>query len=248
MATTSNIEWTEVTWNPVTGCNKISAGCKHCYAATMAKRLHAMNNPRYINEFKVTLHNDLISTPLKWKKPRRIFVNSMSDLFHKDVPIDFIRSVFETMEKAHWHTFQILTKRSDRLLELSNQLPWPQNVWQGVSVEDSKVLHRIDDLRNVPAQIRFLSVEPLIGPIDQLNLQGIHWVIVGGESGPGARPMDPEWVRTIRDQCISDNVAFFFKQWGGVQKHRNGRVLDGRLWSEYPNILADINVKKNKLD
>lgn len=241
MATTTNIEWTEATWNPVTGCNKISAGCKHCYAATMAKRLHAMKNPRYENEFKVTLHHDLLTAPLKWKKPRRIFVNSMSDLFHKDVPIDFIKAVFETMVKAHWHTFQILTKRSDRLLELSNQLPWPPNVWQGVSVEDSKVIHRVEDLRNVPAQIRFLSVEPLIGPIEHMNLHGIHWVIVGGESGPGARPMDPEWVRTIRDQCVIDNVAFFFKQWGGVQKHRNGRELDGRFWDEYPNVFEEVN-------
>ncbi|MBB6732807.1 DUF5131 family protein [Cohnella zeiphila] len=234
MATMSSIEWTEATWNPVTGCTKISAGCKNCYAATMAKRLHAMGNIRYKNGFNVTLHHDLLNLPLKWKTPRRIFVNSMSDLFHKDVPLEFIQTVFATMENAHWHTFQILTKRSDRLLELSNQLRWPENVWQGVSVEDSRVVNRIDDLRHVPAQIRFLSVEPLIGPIGDMDLRGIHWVIVGGESGPHARPMDPEWVRTIRDQCINENVAFFFKQWGGVQKHRTGRELDGRTWDEYP--------------
>ncbi|MCZ8514983.1 phage Gp37/Gp68 family protein [Paenibacillus filicis] len=234
MATMSSIEWTEATWNPVTGCTKISEGCRNCYAAKMAKRLHAMRNPRYINEFNVTLHQDLIDLPLTWKSPRRIFVNSMSDLFHKDVPIEFIKAVFQTMEKAHWHTFQILTKRSDRLLELSQDLPWPSNVWQGVSVEDNRVLHRIDDLRRVPAKIRFLSVEPLIGPIQHMNLNNIHWVIVGGESGPGARPMAPEWVQTIRDQCVHDGVAFFFKQWGGVQKHRTGRELNGRTWDEYP--------------
>lgn len=234
MATLSNIEWTESTWNPVTGCTKISAGCKNCYAATMAKRLHAMGNRRYKNGFNLTLHHDLIELPLKWKKPRRIFVNSMSDLFHKDVPLDFIKSIFKTMNKAHWHSFQILTKRSDRLLELSPDLPWSDNIWQGVSVEDERVVHRINDLRNVPAKIRFLSLEPLIGPLDNLNLQGIHWVIVGGESGPGARPIKVDWVRSIRDQCLEQDVAFFFKQWGGVQKHRTGRILDDRTWDEYP--------------
>jgi len=236
MATISSIEWTEATWNPVTGCTKISEGCRNCYAAKMAKRLNAMHNPRYINGFNVTLHEDLINLPLTWKKPRRIFVNSMSDLFHKDVPLEFIQAVFQTMQEAHWHTFQILTKRSDRLLELSKQLPWPPNVWQGVSVEDSRVLHRIEHLKQVPAQIRFLSVEPLIGPLDNLNLTNIHWVIVGGESGPGARPMGLEWVRSIRDQCVDEKVAFFFKQWGGVQKHRTGRLLDGRTWDEFPYI------------
>ena len=236
MATKSTIEWTEATWNPVTGCTKISDGCKNCYAALMAKRLHAMGNVRYQNEFKVTLHPDLVDLPLKWKRPRQIFVNSMSDMFHKDIPFDFIQSVFNTMEKAHWHTFQILTKRSDRLIEVCNQLQWPDNVWQGVSVENVKVLHRIDHLREVPAHVRFLSIEPLIGPLENLNLEGIHWVIVGGESGPRARPMNEEWVRSIRDQCIEQNVAFFFKQWGGVQKHRHGRELDGRTWDEFPPI------------
>ncbi|MDI3328846.1 MAG: phage Gp37/Gp68 family protein [Alicyclobacillaceae bacterium] len=235
MAAMSSIEWTEATWNPVTGCTKISEGCRHCYAATMAKRLHAMNNPRYKNGFKVTMHHDLVDLPLKWKKPRRIFVNSMSDLFHKDVPFEFIQKIFRTMQLAHWHTFQILTKRSDRLLELSSELPWPNNVWQGVSVENEKVIYRIDHLRQVPAKIRFLSLEPLIGPLDNLDLRGIHWVIVGGESGPGARPMKKEWVESIRDQCIKQQVAFFFKQWGGVQKHRTGRILDGRTWDEYPD-------------
>lgn len=242
MATMSSIEWTESTWNPVTGCTKISEGCRNCYAARMAKRLNAMGNPRYTNEFKVTLHHDLIDLPLTWKTPRRIFVNSMSDLFHKDVPFDFIKAIFQTMEKAKWHTFQILTKRSDRLLELSQDLPWPSNVWQGVSVEDSRVLHRIDDLRQVPAKVRFLSVEPLIGPIDHMNLHSIHWVIVGGESGPGARPMAPEWVQSIRDQCINNGVAFFFKQWGGVQKHRTGRELNGRTWDEYPITNEEVGV------
>lgn len=241
MAGTSQIEWTEATWNPVTGCTKISDGCKHCYAHTMAKRLHAMGNHRYVNGFEVTLHPDLVETPLKWKKPRTIFVNSMSDLFHKDVPFEFIRSVFETMEKASWHTFQVLTKRSDRLAEIAPHLPWPSNVWQGVSVENDKVLHRIDDLRKVPAKTRFLSCEPLIGPLDNMNLDGIHWVIVGGESGFGARVMEANWVRSIRDQCHEQNVAFFFKQWGGVQKHRTGRVLDNRTWDEYP-----VHLKNNK--
>ncbi|WP_334078139.1 phage Gp37/Gp68 family protein [Paenibacillus sanfengchensis] len=236
MSTSSSIEWTEATWNPVTGCTKISEGCRHCYAATMAKRLHAMGNPRYENEFKLTLHPDLIELPLSWKKPRRIFVNSMSDLFHKDVPLDFIQRVFDVMEKAPWHTFQILTKRSDRLLELAPHLPWPPNVWQGVSVENQKVIYRIDHLRAIPATIKFLSVEPLISPLIDLNLVDIHWVIVGGESGHGARPMEEEWVLSIKDQCQQQNVAFFFKQWGGVQKHRTGRLLQGRTWDEYPVI------------
>jgi protein gp37 len=234
MAGNSSIEWTEATWNPVTGCTKVSEGCRHCYAHTMAKRLHAMGNPRYTNGFEVTLHHDLIDAPLKWKKPRKIFVNSMSDLFHKDVPLEFIQKVFHTMQEANWHTYQVLTKRADRLLELSTELPWPKNVWQGVSVEDERVVDRIDFLRQVPARVRFLSIEPLIGPINNLNLEGIHWVIVGGESGPGARPMNADWVRSIRDQCHEQNVAFFFKQWGGVQKHRYGRMLDDQTYDEYP--------------
>jgi protein gp37 len=240
MATMSSIEWTEATWNPVTGCSKISEGCRHCYAATMAKRLHAMGNPRYKNGFSVTLHYDLIDLPLKWKRPRRIFVNSMSDLFHNDVPFDFILDVFKTMEKASWHTFQILTKRSDRLAQIAPYLPWPKNVWQGVSVENEQVTYRIDDLRKVPSHVRFLSIEPLLGPLDNLNLNGIHWVIVGGESGPGARPMKEEWVRSLLAQCHQQHVAFFFKQWGGVQKHRTGRLLDGRTYDEYPTELINL--------
>lgn len=234
MAATTPIEWTEASWNPVTGCTKISDGCKNCYAFTMAKRLHAMKNPRYANGFDLTLHEDLIDLPLKWKKPRRIFVNSMSDLFHEDIPVDFIERVFFTMQKASWHTFQILTKRSERLLSLSPVLPWPSNVWQGVTVENEKVISRIDDLRQTSTKTKFLSCEPLIGPLNDLNLKNIDWVIVGGESGLGARPIKEEWVKSIRDQCISNNSAFFFKQWGGVRKHKTGRILDGRTWDEYP--------------
>jgi protein gp37 len=235
MATTSNIEWTEITWNPVTGCTKVSDGCKHCYANVMAKRLEAMKSPRYSNGFNVTLHHDLIDLPLKWKKPKIIFVNSMSDLFHKDVPFEFIREVFKTMQSASQHTFQILTKRSERLLELSSDLPWPSNVWQGVSIENESTLSRIDHLKKVPAAVRFLSLEPLLGPLKALDVNGIHWVIVGGESGPGARPMKEDWVNEIQQKCVAAGVPFFFKQWGGVQKHKNGRLLQGRTWSEYPD-------------
>lgn len=234
MAGRSNIEWTEATWNPVTGCTKISAGCKNCYAERMAKRLVAMRNPRYRNGFNVTLHHDLIDAPRKWVKPRKIFVNSMSDLFHSEVPLDFIQSVFNTMTETPQHTYQVLTKRPERLLELSPYLTFAPNIWVGTSVEDDRVRNRIDILRQVPAHILFLSCEPLIGPLNNLNLNGIDWVIVGGESGPGARPMEEEWVRDIRDRCIEQNVAFFFKQWGGVQKHRNGRILDNRTYDEYP--------------
>ncbi|RZT15563.1 DUF5131 family protein [Fictibacillus sp. BK138] len=234
MAGSSNIEWTEATWNPVTGCTKVSEGCRNCYAHRMSKRLHAMGNNRYVNEFKVTLHHDLINKPLEWKKPKRIFVNSMSDLFHKDVPDSFILSVFDTMIEASHHTFQVLTKRSERLAEMGHKLPWAPNIWIGVSVENDRVINRIDHLRKVPADVRFLSCEPLIGPLNKLNLNEIHWVIVGGESGPGARPMKEEWVTAIRDQCIDQQTAFFFKQWGGVQKHRYGRILEGRTYDEYP--------------
>lgn len=235
MATNSHIEWTEMTWNPVTGCTKISQGCKHCYAERMAKRLKAMGQERYRNGFKVTLHEDLIELPLKWKQPRVIFVNSMSDLFHQDVPFDFIRRVFETMEKCPQHTFQVLTKRSERVRELGHQLTWPANVWMGVSVESAAVVHRIHDLQEVPAAVRFLSVEPLIGPIDSLPLVGIHWVIVGGESGPGARLMKQEWVESIHRQCAGAAVPFFFKQWGGTRKDLTGRLLYGRTYDEMPS-------------
>lgn len=234
MATTSTIEWTEMTWNPVTGCTKVSQGCKHCYAERMAKRLHAMGSGRYQQGFKPTLHYDLIDLPRQWKKPRVIFVNSMSDLFQEAVPDDFICAVFATMQACSQHTFQILTKRSERLREIGPGLSWPANVWMGVSVEDVHVLHRIADLAAVPAQVRFLSCEPLTGPLENLPLQGIHWVIVGGESGPGARPMQRAWVDSIYRQCRSNDVPFFFKQWGGVRKDTTGRELHGRTYDEMP--------------
>jgi protein gp37 len=236
MATTSEIEWTEMTWNPVTGCRKISQGCKHCYAERMAKRLLAMGSERYGNGFDPTLHYDLIDLPRRWKKPRVIFVNSMSDLFQEEVPEEFISRVFDTMVACPQHTFQILTKRSERLLELSASLPWPANVWMGVSVEDERVVQRVKDLAGVPAKVRFLSCEPLIGPLERLPLKGIHWVIVGGESGPGARPMNPDWVESIHSQCRRQGVAFFFKQWGGVRKDKTGRELHGRTYDEMPLI------------
>lgn len=234
MATNSKIEWTEMTWNPVTGCTKVSQGCKHCYAERMAKRLHAMGNDRYRNGFKVTLHHDLVELPYRWREPRLVFVNSMSDLFQEAVPLSFIQKVFETMARCSQHTFQILTKRSERLLDLANQLPWPNNVWIGVSVENAEVMSRIDNLAQVPATVRFLSLEPLIGPLEDLPLDGINWVIVGGESGPHARPMKREWVESILRQCRSADVPFFFKQWGGVRKDLTGRKLRGRTYDEMP--------------
>lgn len=235
MATKSSIEWTESTWNPLTGCTKISPGCKHCYAERMAKRLQAMGQPNYRNGFKLTLHDHALEIPLHWKQPQMIFVNSMSDLFHEEVPLEFIQKVFDTMTKASWHTFQVLTKRSDKLLELDNELLWPENVWMGVSVENEDYTFRIDHLRKTHAVTKFLSLEPLLGPLEGLNLSGIHWVIVGGESGPGARPIQESWVISIRDQCLNANVPFFFKQWGGLNKKKSGRELDGRTWDELPN-------------
>jgi len=234
VATKSSIEWTESTWNPLTGCTKISPGCKHCYAERMAKRLHAMGQPNYANGFKLTLHPQALEIPLSWKKPQMIFVNSMSDLFHKDVPVDFIQQVFDMMRRADWHRFQVLTKRAERLLELDAQIEWPSNVWMGVSVENQDYKYRIDLLRQTHARIKFLSLEPLLGPLPHLNLKGINWVIVGGESGPGARPVLEEWVIDIRDQCKARHVPFFFKQWGGVQKKRAGRLLQGETWSQMP--------------
>lgn len=230
----SHIEWTDSTWNPVTGCTKISAGCKNCYAHRMSKRLKAMGQRNYRNGFTLTIHEHMFDLPLRWKKPQRIFVNSMSDLFHKNVPLTFILQVFETMRVADWHQYQVLTKRADRLAELDSRLPWAEQIWMGTSVEDEKVKWRIDSLRDTGAAVKFLSLEPLIGPLKNLDLAGIDWVIVGGESGPGARPMDADWVREIKDQCAEQGVAFFFKQWGGVQKSKTGRVLDGRTWDEYP--------------
>jgi protein gp37 len=234
----SCIEWTDSTWNPTTGCTKISQGCKHCYAERMAKRLKAMGQQNYRNGFKLTLHDHMLDLPLRWSRPQRIFVNSMSDLFHKDVPLEFVLRVFHTMLKAHWHQYQILTKRADRLAELDSQLPWADHIWMGTSVEDQRVRDRIDHLRGTSAKVKFLSLEPLIGPLPNLNLSGIDWVIVGGESGPKARPVDPAWVREIRDQCLDQRVAFFFKQWGGVIKSKTGRDLDGRTWDEYPRHLS----------
>jgi protein gp37 len=223
-----------MTWNPVTGCTKVSQGCKHCYAERMAKRLHAMGSARYARGFELTVHEDLADLPRRWREPRMIFVNSMSDLFHDEVPLAFIQRVFRTMEACPQHTFQVLTKRGNRLREVAADLVWPANVWMGVSVEDDRVLSRTDDLRAVPAATRFLSCEPLIGPLSNLDLRGIHWVIAGGESGPGARPMRPEWVRALRDRCAEAGVAFFFKQWGGVRKHATGRELDGRTHDGFP--------------
>ena len=230
----SKIEWTESTWNPLTGCNKISPGCKHCYAERMAKRLQAMGQPNYVNGFKLTMHPQALEKPLEWKTPQVIFVNSMSDLFHKEVPLDFIQQVFDVMKRADWHQFQVLTKRSERLLELSPKLEWADNIWMGVSVENADYTFRIDQLRETGAKIKFLSVEPLLGPIPKMNLKGINWVIVGGESGPGARPLEREWVVDIKNQCVKAKVPFFFKQWGGVQKKKAGRLLDGITWDQMP--------------
>ena len=234
MATKSSIEWTEATWNPLTGCTKISPGCKHCYAERMAKRLQAMGQTNYRNGFHLSLHEHVLEIPLHWKHPQMIFVNSMSDLFHEDVPIDFIQRVFSIMRQASWHTFQVLTKRSARLLELDNQIAWPDNVWMGVSVENSDYTFRIDQLRQTHALIKFLSLEPLLGPLQGLQLADIDWVIVGGESGPGSRPIEVSWVQDIRDQCLGNRTPFFFKQWGGTNKKKAGRELDGRTWDEMP--------------
>lgn len=240
MAQTSSIEWTESTWNPVTGCTKVSPGCAHCYAERMAKRLLAMGQHRYRNGFKVTLQPDALETPLHWKRPRMIFVNSMSDLFHKDVPTEFIAQCFAVMQEASQHTFQVLTKRPERAAELAPTLPWPTNVWMGTSVENADYVHRIHSLTRIPAVVRFLSLEPLLGPIPRLPLTGIHWVIVGGESGPSARPIEPGWVLQIRNRCLDRNVPFFFKQWGGVNKKESGRVLEGKTWSDMPSLLHDL--------
>ncbi len=232
----SSIEWTEATWNPLTGCTKISPGCKHCYAERMANRLHAMGVHNYRNNFKLTLHEHALEIPLHWRLPQVVFVNSMSDLFHKDVPEPFIQQVFTTMRLAHWHQFQVLTKRADRLEDIAPRLEWPDNVWMGVSVESGDYVSRIDHLRRTGAHIKFLSLEPLLGPLRRLKLKGINWVIVGGESGPKARPMDPQWVADIRDQCAAAGVPFFFKQWGGFNKKKAGRILEGRTWDEMPEL------------
>jgi protein gp37 len=233
----SSIEWTESTWNPVTGCDKVSKGCKFCYAEVMAKRLKAMNNPRYLNGFKLTLHEDKIDEPRKWKKDRVIFVNSMSDLFHPDVPLEFIQRVFKTMNETPQHTYQVLTKRSERLAELSDKLTWTENIWMGVSIEDYKVMNRMDGLKYCEAKTKFISAEPLLGPLYNMDLKNIHWVIVGGESGFKARPIDKAWVIDIKNQCDNQNVPFFFKQWGGKNKKKSGNLLDGKKYEAFPNNL-----------
>ena len=243
----SKIEWTDFTWNPVTGCTKVSEGCLNCYAERMARRLQAMGMPRYAGGFSVAMHEDLVGLPRTLRSPRLIFVNSMSDLFHEDVGDDFIREVFATMEACPQHVFQILTKRSQRLRDLAVQLPWPENVWMGVTVENAQAVHRIKDLQDVPARVRFLSLEPLLGPLNDLPLDGIAWAIVGGESGPGARPMMKAWVESIRRQCRRNDVAFFFKQWGGVRKHLAGRQLNGRTYDEMPSLRAPAVVEPEPL-
>jgi len=247
MSDNSLIEWTEATWNPVTGCTKVSPGCAHCYAETFAERFRGVAGHPYERGFDLQLRPERLKQPLEWKRPRLIFVNSMSDLFHPDVPVDFIESVFDTMVRADWHTFQVLTKRPGQVAELARRLPWPANVWMGVSVENQRWTSRIDHLREVPAAVRFLSCEPLLGPLE-LDLAGIHWVIAGGESGPRARPMRPEWARSVRDQCMDQGVPFFFKQWGAhdrtgrrVSKARSGRLLDGRAWNGFPDQLRELN-------
>jgi protein gp37 len=236
----TRIEWTEVTWNPTTGCTKISEGCRFCYAEIMSRRLKAMGQPKYKNGFELTLHPNTLTIPYTWKKPRIVFVNSMSDLFHKNIPLDYIRKVFRVMKDNRMHTFQVLTKRADILTQYNSLLDWPPNIWMGVTVENQKVIERIDYLRNTSAFIKFLSLEPLIGPIHNLNLYNIDWVIVGGESGPKARPMKKEWVLDIKDQCDKAGVKFFFKQWGGFNKKKSGRLLEGKTYNEMPDLINSI--------
>lgn len=235
----STIEWTESTWNPVTGCTKISEGCVNCYAERLAKRLKAMGQANYINGFEVTLHPNALQLPLKWKRPQKIFVNSMSDLFHDSVPIEFIQQIFKIMAQANWHRFQVLTKRAERLAEIAPQLIWPQNIWMGVTIEKSNYLSRLDYLRQTPAAVKFLSLEPLLGPMPDIDLTNIQWVIVGGESGPGARPIEKKWVIDIQKRCSESKVPFFFKQWGGVNKKKAGRLLDGKVYDEMPTIISN---------
>lgn len=235
MAFGSRIEWTETTWNPITGCSKVSEGCKHCYAERMSARLRGMGVEKYRRGFEVAQHESVIETPLRWRKPRIVFVNSMSDLFHDLVDPGFIEAVFEVMNRCPQHSFQVLTKRPERTLELDSDLNWTPNIWLGVSIESGRWLRRLEALRLTSARTRFLSLEPLLGPLPNLDLSGVDWVITGGESGPGARPMDPDWVREIRDNCVSRDVPFFFKQWGGTNKKRAGRVLDGSTWDEMPS-------------
>ena len=234
MAANSAIEWTECTWNPVTGCSKVSPGCAHCYAERMSKRLQAMGHPNYRKGFEVAVHDSALGLPHHWSSPRVIFVNSMSDLFHPEVPVTFVQKVFQVMRACQRHVFQVLTKRPERCVELAPALSWSPNIWMGVSVESADFVHRIDHLRHLDAKVKFLSLEPLLGPINRLNLDGIDWVIVGGESGPGARPMSQGWVTDLRDKCVKKRVPFFFKQWGGTNKKQAGRDLDGRRWDQMP--------------
>ena len=234
MACKSSIEWTEYSWNPITGCTKISPGCKNCYAERMANRLQAIGQPKYVNGFRLTLHKNELAIPLKWKHPRIIFVNSMSDLLHKDVPDEFILKIFSIMSRTPHHRFQLLTKRSHRLMQISPKLPWHENIWMGVTVENADYTFRINQLRKTPAKVKFISFEPLLGPVSNLDLRGIDWVIVGGESGPNARLMDAAWVTEIKEQCQNSGVPFFFKQWGGKNRKKSGRKLEGRTWDEMP--------------
>jgi protein gp37 len=238
VATNSTIEWTDATWNPVRGCTKISPGCKHCYEERFAERFRGVDGHPFEQGFDLRLIPEKLEAPSRWKTPRRIFVNSMSDLLHDRVPLEYIQRVFEVMNRVDRHQYQVLTKRAERLEQISNDLPWAPNIWMGVSVENEDYAWRIDHLRRTKAHIKFLSIEPLLGPIGNLNLSGIDWVIAGGESGPGARPMDPAWVKDIRDQCLEAGTSFFFKQWGGVFKKRNGRELEGRTWDEMPELVT----------
>jgi protein gp37 len=240
MSVNSTIEWTDATWNPVTGCTQVSPGCDHCYALRFAERFRGVPNHPYEQGFDLKIWNDRLNTPLSWRKPKRIFVNSMSDLFHRDVPDAFIKQVFNVMNQADWHVFQVLTKRSGRLKKLGQKLKWAPHIWVGVSVESEKYLWRVNDLKEVPSYIRFISAEPLLGSLKELSLDKIHWVISGGESGPGARPCNPEWVREIRDNCLESGVAFFHKQWGGRTSKIGGRLLDGRTWDEMPTLSTNL--------
>jgi protein gp37 len=241
----TTIEWTDTTWNPTTGCDKISAGCKNCYAAVMSKRLMAMGQHKYRNNFELAVHEEELTRPYGWKKPRKVFVNSMSDLFHKDVPLEFIKKVFKVMNDTPHHTYQVLTKRAQRLEELASELIWTPNIWMGVSIENEQLLFRLDHLRNTPARVKFVSAEPLIGPLPNMDLNGIHQVIVGGESGPKSRPIEKSWVVDIKNQCEFHSTSFFFKQWGGVHKKDAGRLLDGLEYNEYPVVENPSPIKLN---
>jgi len=235
MSDRSAIEWTEATWNPVTGCDKVSPGCAHCYAETFAKRFQGVPGHPYEQGFALKLWPERLSIPLGWKRPRMVFVNSMSDLFHEDIPDEYVAEVFEVMRGASHHTFQVLTKRHERLAQLAPDLPWPDNVWMGVTIENRRFVHRADYLREVPAAVRFISAEPLLGPLEGLDLEGIHWLIAGGESGARHRPVKEQWLTELRDRCEDEGVAYFFKQWGGVRSKSNGRLLEGQTWSQMPD-------------